>query len=63
MLHVIGVEKKSLASALGAQNVERHFALNVTQRRVVRVAFDVVGRLKIYHRHYFRAVLAVFLPS
>jgi sialic acid synthase SpsE len=46
MLHVIGVEKNSLASALGAQNVERHFALNV-MRGVVKVAFDVVGRLKI----------------
>jgi hypothetical protein len=29
MLHVISVEKNSLMSNLGAQNVERHFALNV----------------------------------
>jgi sialic acid synthase SpsE len=47
MLHVIGVEKNSLASTLGAQNVERHFAVNVIRRGAVKVAFDVVGRLKI----------------
>jgi len=47
MLHVVGVEKNSWARALSAQNVEHHFALNVIRRRVVTVAFDVVGRLKI----------------
>jgi len=47
MLRVIGVEKNSLASTLGAQNVERHFALNVIGRGVVEGAFDVVGRSKI----------------
>jgi len=62
MLHAIGVEKYSLARALGAQNVDRHFALNVIKRRVVKVAFDVVGRSKIYIRHDFRAVFAVFYP-
>ena len=39
----ISVEKNSLARVLRAKNVERHFALNVIRRRVVKVAFDVVG--------------------
>lgn len=47
MLYVVGVEKNSWAPALSAQIVEHHFALNVIGRRVVKVAFDVVGRLKI----------------
>jgi sialic acid synthase SpsE len=47
MLHVVGVEKNSWARALSAQNVERHFVLNVIGRGVVKVAFDVVGRLKM----------------
>jgi hypothetical protein len=59
MLHVIGVEKNSLARVLGAQNVGRRFALNVIRIGVVKGAFDVVGRLKSYHRHYFGAVLAI----
>ena len=46
MLHAIGVEKKSLASASGAQNVERCFAMNVL-RRIAKFAFGVGGRLKI----------------
>jgi hypothetical protein len=46
MSHVIGAEKNSLASPLDAQNVERRFALNVIRKRVMKVAFDVVGRLK-----------------
>ena len=48
MSHVIGVEKNSLARALGAQNVEWRFALSVMRGRVVRFAFNVVGRLKTY---------------
>jgi hypothetical protein len=47
MLHAIGVEKKSLASASGAQNVERCFAMNVLRRRIAKFAFGVGGRLKI----------------
>jgi len=47
MSRVIGVEKNSLAKALGAQNVERLFALSVMRGRIVRFAFNVVGRLKI----------------
>ena len=45
--YAIGVEKKSLASALGAQNVERCFALSVLSRRIAKSAFNVGGRLKI----------------
>jgi hypothetical protein len=41
MFHAIGAEKKSLASALGAQNVDRCFALSALRRRIAKFAFDV----------------------
>jgi hypothetical protein len=39
--------KEIVGDALGAQNVERCFALNVLRRRIGKFAFDVGVRLKI----------------
>jgi hypothetical protein len=53
MLHVIDVEKKSWANALGAQNAELRFVLHVLKQRIWKFAIYVVGRLKIYYNIVF----------